>query len=153
MLPVRVRRPRNQALATSAWIGWRPREPRVAVRPEIDDGAAGSERERRRLLDPDGTRAHAPPRDRAARIVRVGATAAARQAKARAWHRERHTLRWRGTRDPAATRARLLDPHGTRAHATPATSGSNGTSERDASGEVGEAASAPRSSHGVSTIR
>jgi hypothetical protein len=46
----------------------------------------------------------------------------------------------RRTRDPDATCAGLLDPDGTRAHATTATTGSNCTSGRDGRGEAGEAA-------------
>src|SRR5450432_1725099 len=75
---------------------------------------------------------------RSARIVRVGATAAGEAARPCAWsgvaaprHRESQTLPRRATRDRRA-RARLLASAGTRAHATPATNGSNCASGRAA---------------------
>jgi hypothetical protein len=95
-----------------------------------------------RLLDPAGTRAHVPRR-RAARIVRAGATGAARPAKPRARReaaaapsncvrrKPQRTARRGPARDRRRRRAgaqnaspdalaRLLDPAATRALATPA---------------------------------
>jgi len=115
-----------------------------------------------RLLDPAGTRAHVPRR-RAARIVRAGATGAARPAKPRARReaaaapsncvrrKPQRTARRGPARDRRRRRAgaqnaspdalaRLLDPAATRALATPAVTGSHFARGKRRPREAGEAA-------------
>ena len=96
-----------------------------------------------RLLDPAGARAHRPQRCRTrivrelARRPRRGRRSRAldtqqprRAARRRAAPRATTAPRGRGTREPGATRARCLDLDGTRAHTSPATTGSTCPSGR-----------------------
>jgi hypothetical protein len=133
-------RRRAPAASPSSWS--RPR-PTTASRGRAEASGLG----RARLLDPDGTRVHAIRR-RHARTAPAGAQARGEADEAApgsgrnvsncvkrapapsraSWSCPRATTASRrraGTRDPVATRARLLDPDGTRARATPATNASN----------------------------
>jgi len=144
--PARPRGPRDDGLELREWARRarrgrqrrshstkQPRksgESRIVLRPQPGDVAAPARGTRDsgatcvRRSDPDGTRAHAP----------VAAASGCRETGDRAGAPNAGS-----GRDPrAAPRSPL-----TRAHAPPATCGSNGASGRDAHGEAGEALHSP----------
>jgi hypothetical protein len=126
-------------------------EPRVVVRPDsatcasarVGDGA------------PHGIRAHAAPR-RTDRLARVGATAAARTGEAARrgasapLAQQIANCRCRAARGLDPTRARLLDPDGTRADATQRRQTRSARAGATGRGEAGEPLSRREAIGGVS---
>jgi len=127
-------------------LGERRAAPRGRAKQQI--------RRHARLLASDATRAHATSRrgfSNCVRWTRRRGEADEAACSPRSWRTARRgpaRERWRhagaGTRDPVAPCAWRLDPDGTRAHATPAASGSTRASGREAHGEAGEAARSAR---------